>query len=387
MERYIPRHFDNLQNLMMSKRVTVLQGPRRAGKTTLINHYLVSSSGQTDEASPHGARVLRACGDRLSERSLLSNRETRVLLEWVSGYDTVFIDEAQRIPDIGGALRMLMDSRPELTVIAAGSSSFDLTGKFGEVLTGRQVPVILFPLSAGELRAAMNDFELRQNLEDLLVFGMYPEVRTCAFAEEKKKILNELADVYLLKDILEIEHIKKPQALVNLLTLIALKIGSELSLHELGGELGIDMKTVERYLDLLEKYFVLYRLRGFSRNLRNEVAGTGKYYFYDTGIRNTVIKNFNPLSLRNDAGALWENFMVIERLKTRSYNNIYARDYFWRTWEKQKIDLLEEYEGRLHALEFKWPAGKAAKLPSAFGQSYPDASYEVVGPDNFLEYI
>jgi predicted AAA+ superfamily ATPase len=372
---------------MIPKRATVLCGPCGVGKTTLINHYLASSTGRTGEGSFREARVLRASGNNLLERSLLSSQEARVLLEWVSGYDTVFIDEAQRIPDIGWALKTLIDSRPELTIIVAGSSNFDLANKFGEPLTERQIPVILFPLSAGELRATMNDFELRQNLEDLLVFGMYPEVRTCVFADEKKKILNEFAGSYLLKDILETEGIKKPRILVNLLILIALQIGNEVSLHKLGGKLGIDMKTVERYLDLLEKHFVLYNLRGFSRNLRNEVTRTSKYYFYDTGIRNTVIKNFNPLSLRNDASVLWENFMVIERLKTRSYNNIYARDYFWRTWEKQGIDLLEEYEGSLHALEFKWSAEKAAKPPPAFRQSYPDASYKAVSPDNFLECI
>jgi predicted AAA+ superfamily ATPase len=281
----------------------------------------------------------------------------------------------------------LTDSRPDLAIVAAGSSDFDFGGEFGEEPAGRYASFTLFPLSAGELRAVTGDSELRRNLEDLLVFGMYPKVRTCAPTDGKKRILNEFADVYLLKDILEMERIEKPGALVGLLTLIALRIGDDLSLHELGGRLGIDMKTVERYLDLLEKYFVLYSLRGFSGNLRNEVTRTGKYYFYDTGIRNTLIKNFNPLSLRNDAGALWENFMVIERLKTRSRGNIHVRDYFWRTWEKQKIDLLEECEGRLIALEFKWTAGKSAKPPSAFRQSYPEASYNVVSPDNFLEYI
>lgn len=376
---YFSRHFDNLRNFMMPKRVTVLHGPRQVGKTTLINRYL-------DNLGPK-AFICRASGDNLSERELLSSQESSILLEWASGYDTIFIDEAQRIPDIGWGLKILIDARPELTIIVTGSSSFDLTNKLGEPLTGRQIPLVMFPLSAGELRAAMNDFELRQKLEDFLVFGMYPEVRTAETGEQKRKILNELADAYLLKDILELERIKKPKILSNLLTLIALQIGSEVSLNELSNKLRIDLKTVERYLDLLEKSFVLYNLRGFSRNLRNEVTRTSKYYFYDTGIRNTVIQNFNSLSLRNDTGALWENFMVIEKLKSRRYSGLFAKDYFWRTWEKQEIDLLEEYDGKLHAFEFKWQPGKKKKPPSAFMENYPGSSYEVIGPENFLRYV
>jgi predicted AAA+ superfamily ATPase len=194
-------------------------------------------------------------------------------------------------------------------------------------------------------------------------------------------------DGYALKDILELERIKKPKILSNLLSLIALQVGSEVSLNELSGRLMIDMKTVERYLDLLEKCFVLYNLRGFSRNLRSEVTRKSKYYFYDTGVRNAVIQNYNPLALRNDAGALWENFMVMERLKARSYGGIFAHDYFWRTWEQKEIDLLEEYGGSLHAYEFKWSPKKAAKIPAVFQEAYPDSSFVTVSPDNFLEWV
>jgi predicted AAA+ superfamily ATPase len=281
---------------------------------------------------------------------------------------------------------MLIDSRPELNIIATGSSSFDLAGKFGEPLTGRQVPLRMYPLSIGELRKTMNNYELRQNLEDFLIFGMYPEVRAAPSSEEKRLILRELADAYLLKDILELERIKRPKVLVKLLTLIALQTG-EVSLNELSNTLGVDIKTVDRYLDLLEKCFVLYNLRGFSRNLRNEVTKKSKYYFYDTGIRNAVINNFNPLSMRNDVGVLWENFMIMERLKARNYGRMYANDYFWRNWEKQEIDLIEEYGGSLHGYEFKWSAKKIPKAPNAFKESYPDSSYEVVNPENFLEHL
>ncbi|GHV75702.1 ATPase [Spirochaetia bacterium] len=379
MNTLFPRHYGDLRPLMLPKRVLVLYGPRRVGKTTLVDRYLDSLGANT--------HILRASGDNLSELTLLSSQESKMLLDWVSGYDTIFIDEAQRIPNIGLSLKILIDARPELTIIATGSASFDLAGKLGEPLTGRQVPVTLYPLSVGELRNTMNDFEIRRNLEDFLIFGMYPEIRTASSNNQKRTILNELVNAYLLKDVLELERIKKPKTLINLLSLIALQTGSEVSLNELSNKLGVDMKTVARYLDLLEQCFVLYNLRGFSRNLRNEVIKKSKYYFYDTGVRNAVIQNYNPLALRNDSGVLWENFMVIERLKIRSYSGLYARDYFWRTWEQQEIDLLEDYDGRLHAYEFKWSPKKAVKIPAVFKGAYPDSDYAAVTPENFLEWV
>ncbi|GHU63132.1 ATPase [Spirochaetia bacterium] len=379
MDILFSRHYGDLRPLMLPKRVLVLYGPRRVGKTTLVDRYLDSMGANT--------HILRASGDNLSELTLLSSQESRHLLDWASGYDTIFIDEAQRIPNIGLGLKILIDTRPELTIIATGSASFDLAGKLGEPLTGRQVPVTLYPLSLGELRNTMNDFEIRRNLDDFLIFGMYPEIRTAASGDQKRTILNELVNAYLLKDVLELERIKKPKTLINLLSLIALQTGSEVSLNELSNKLGVDMKTVARYLDLLEQCFVLYNLRGFSRNLRNEVIKKSKYYFYDTGVRNAVIQNYNPLAIRNDTGALWENFMVIERLKRRSYSGLYARDYFWRTWEQQEIDLLEDYDGRLHAYEFKWSPKKAAKIPAVFKEAYPDSDYAAVTPENFLEWV
>ena len=379
MEPYFNRSYDELEPFMVPKRILVIYGPRRVGKTTLINHYLKSREGK--------ARIKRATGDYLSDMELLSSRDPKRLLDWVSGYDTVFIDEAQRIPQIGLCLKILIDARPGLSIIVTGSSSLDLSGSLGEPLTGRQVPLKLFPFSVGELRKAYNDFELKNNLEDFLIYGMYPEVRTASSSSQKQMVLNELADAYLLKDILELEKIKKPQLLLNLLSLVALQIGGEVSLNELSRSLKIDVKTVERYLELLEKCFVLYNLRGFSRNLRSEVTRTSKYYFYDNGVRNTVIQNYNPLSKRNDAGALWENFMVIERLKARSYSGLYARDFFWRTWEQKEIDLLEEYSGSLHAYEFKWTPVKKAAAPKAFIEAYPGSEYQIITPDNFLEIL
>ena len=373
------RHFDRLHDFMYPGRVLVIYGPRRVGKTTLVNRYL--------DGLGREVKVLRASGDHIRDREVLSSQDLRVLLDWTGSYTTLFIDETQRIPGVVWGLKLLVDKRPDLEIIATGSSSFDLSSSLGEPLTGRQVSLKMFPLSAGELRRSLNGHEMNESLEDLLVFGMYPEVRAASTSEQKRFILNELTDAYLLKDILQLERIKKPKVLVKLLTLVALQTGSEVSLNELSNTLKVDMKTVERYLDLLEKCFVLYNLRGFSRNLRQEVTKKSKYYFYDTGIRNALIQNFNPLALRNDTGALWENFMIIERLKFRSYGGLFARDYFWRTWEKQEIDLIEEHGGVLHAWEFKWSGNKSPRMPSSFRESYPNAEYHVVNRDNFMECL
>ena len=378
-EPYYFRSYDDLRSHFAPKRVMVIYGPRRVGKTTLIEHFLDSLATNT--------KIRRASGDNLSDSNLLSSRDSIPVLDWATGYSMIFIDEAQRIPQIGLGLKILIDARPKLSIIVTGSSSLDLSGKLGEPLTGRQVPLQLFPLSLGEMRKSFNDFDIKQNLEDFLVYGMYPEVRTAGSTKQKHLILNELVDAYLLKDILELERIKKPRLLLNLLSLVALQIGGEVSLNELSRTLKIDVKTVERYLDLLEKCFVLYNLRGFSRNLRSEVTRTSKYYFYDNGVRNAVIQNYNPLSMRSDSGALWENFMVMERLKARSYSGLYARDYFWRTWERQEIDLIEEYGGALHAFEFKWSPRRKPAAPKVFMEAYPGSTYKVISQENFLDAV
>ncbi|MCL2478711.1 MAG: ATP-binding protein [Treponema sp.] len=379
MELFVKRSYDDLQSYMSPKRVTAIYGPRRVGKTTLINHYLDKLAKEN--------KILRCTGDYLSDSELFSSRDPKRLLDWTAGYNTVFIDEAQRIPYIGINLKILIDARPELTIIVTDSSSFDLGGKLGEPLTGRQIPLQLYPFSVGEMRNIYNDYEIRENLEDFLVYGMYPEVRTADSTKQKKTILNELVNAYLLKDILEFERIKKPQLLIQLLALLAMQIGSEVSLNELAGSLKVDVKTISRYLELLEKCFVLYNLRGFSRNLRSEVTRTSKYYFCDNGVRNTVIQNYNPIAIRNDAGALWENFMVTERLKARSYGSLYSRDFFWRTWEKQEIDLLEEYSGCLHAYEFKYSPKKNPRAPKVFMETYPGSEFRVITPENFMEFV
>lgn len=367
-----------MQPFMHEGRVTVLYGPRRVGKTTLVRRYLQNQS----------FRTLEVIGDDITVRNLLSSQDRSAILAWIAGYDALFLDEAQRIPDVGWALKLLIDARPGLKIIATGSASFELAGKVGEPLTGRQAPLHLYPIAINELRMQpMNAHELSQQLPDYLVYGMYPEVRVAASAEQKQFVLQELVSSYLYKDILEIERVKSAKLLSDLLVLLAFQIGSEVSLNELATQLNIDVKTVARYIDLFEKSFVLYNLRGFSRNLRNEVTSKSKYYFYDTGVRNTVIGNLNSINLRNDIGALWENFMVIERLKTRSYRSVLARDYFWRTWEQKEIDLIEERGGKLHAYEFKWSPKKNGIAPRVFTDTYPGSEFSIIHPENFTSIL
>lgn len=378
MNTYIPRTYDNLASRMTNGRVTVLHGPRRIGKTTLVRNYLKTQDGP----------VLQVTGDDVFARNILSSQHLETILDWASGYQTLFIDEAQRIPHIGWALKLLIDHRPDLTIIATGSSSFSLMGQLGEPLTGRQVPLMMFPLSVEELsHQYTNNFELKNSLESLLIYGSYPEVVTADSTEMKREKLYELVSSYLYKDILELDKIKNSKIMNDLLALIALQVGNEVSLNELSRTLEIDKNTIARYLDIFEKCFILYNLRGFSRNLRSEVTRTSKYYFYDNGVRNAIINNFNPLDRRNDVGALWENFLVMERLKHRTYAPIHARDYFWRTWEQKEIDLIEDRDGALYAYEFKWSERKKTTAPKQFIDTYPDAEFTVITPDNFLEFV
>jgi len=378
MKQHIPRIYDDLTPLFQEGRVTVLYGPRRVGKTTLVRRYFASQK----------LRTLEAVGDDIVVRNLLSSQDRTAILAWVEGYDALFLDEAQRVPDVGWALKILIDARPNLKIIATGSASFELAGKMGEPLTGRQVPLQLYPIAIRELRTIpVNSHELTQNLADYLVYGMYPEVRTAKTNEQKQFVLQELVSSYLYKDILEVERVKSSKLLSDLLVLLAFQVGNEVSLNELAGQLGIDVKTVARYIDLFEKNFVLYNLRGFSRNLRNEITSKSKYYFYDTGVRNAIIGNLNPLTLRNDVGALWENFMVIERLKTRAYTSVLARDYFWRTWEQKEIDLIEDRGGKIHAYEFKWSPKKTATMPALFSETYPGSDFQAINQQNFLDIL
>ncbi len=374
----IPRVYQNLEEYLEPGKVLVLYGPRQVGKTTLLEHFLsrVSLKYRLDT------------GDDMRIKDLFLSRSLDKLLDYAGGYELVAIDEAQKVLYIGEGLKMLVDKRSSLKIIVTGSSSFSLSGQIGEPLTGRKNTLVLFPISLLELRGIYNNYELEKKLEDFLVFGLYPEVLT---AEDKKKRIRrieEIAHSYLFKDILEMERIKNPRILTDLLRLLAFQIGKEVSFHELASSLSVDSKTIAKYIDLLEKTFIIFNVRGFSRNLRKEITKKSKYYFYDNGIRNALIANFNPLELRNDAGMLWENFVFIERMKKRNYKFMVSNVYFWRTWQKEEVDMVEERGGKLFGYEFKWSTKKKTlKPPRNWKESYPEASFEVITPDNYIDFI
>ena len=267
-----------------------------------------------------------------------------------------------------------------------GSSSFELAGQIGEPLTGRKNTLMLYPIAQLELASLYNRYELTEKRDDFLLYGSYPEVITAVNRNDKIDYLNEITGSYLLKDLLELERVKGAKVLFDLLRLLAHQIGNEVSLRELGNSLGIDYKTVARYIDLMEKSFILYNLRGFSGNLRKEVTKKSKYYFFDNGIRNAIIANFNPVEKRNDAGALWENFIFMERMKKASYYRIYRNIFFWRTWDKQEIDLIEEREGKLFGYEIKY-GSKNSSAPKIWGETYPDAEFTTINRGSYLDFI
>lgn len=363
-------------NFLKKGKVSILYGPRRVGKTELIKKLISTQKG----------KIYSGTGDNLELREILSSQRLSRITSLLGSYEILFIDEAQRIPDIGLTLKLLIDNFPEMIIIATGSSSFDLSSQLGEPLTGRNITRILFPVSVFELNQQFGGMSVLDMLEDLTIFGSYPETLNAQSQKDKIEYLFSLRDAYLFKDILELDSIRNPSKLTDLLKLLAFQIGQEVSLTELGNNLGIAKQSVERYLDLLEKAFIIIKVGGFSRNLRKEVVKTSRYYFWDNGIRNALINNFNPLEQRNDKGMLWENFLFIERLKTKEYKRIFSNDYFWRTYDKQEIDLVEEREGQLFGYEFKLPP-KKTKIPKTWEKTYPEAEYQVISRENFLEFL
>lgn len=357
-------------------KVSILYGPRRVGKTELIKKLI----------STQEKNVYSGTGDNLELREILSSQRLSRIKSVFGTYKTVFVDEAQRIPYVGIALKLLVDNFPEMTIIATGSSSFDLSTQLGEPLTGRNITRLLFPVSVFELHRQFGGMKILEMIEDLIIFGGYPETLKMKLLKEKSEYLLSLRNSYLFKDILELENIRNPSKLTDLLKLLAFQIGQEVSLNELANNIGIAKQSVERYLDLLEKSFIIKKVGGFSRNLRKEVVKTNRYYFWDNGIRNALINNFNPLDQRNDKGMLWENFLFIERLKTKEYKRIFSNDYFWRTYDQQEIDLVEEREGQLFGYEFKY-APRKIKAPKTWRKTYPEAEFMVVSKDNFLEFL
>ncbi len=371
------RAYEPLDAFLKPNKVLVIYGPRRVGKTTLLHRFL--------DQTPLKYKL--DSGDNIRTQQALSSQDFAQILAYVEGYQLLAIDEAQNIPNIGMGLKIIVDQTPDIYVIATGSSSFELAGQVGEPLTGRKVTLSLFPLAQMELRSTYNRFELREKLEDFLIFGAYPEVLLAPTRRERIAILTEIADAYLLKDILALDRIKRSRTLFDLLKLLALQVGSEVSISELATQLGIDVKTVKRYLDLLEKAFVIQRLSGFSRNLRQEVANKSKYYFLDNGIRNAILAQFNRLDQRSDVGALWENFILMERLKYRAYALLPANSYFWRTYQQQEIDLVEEREGKLYGYEFKWQAKKPIVPPKVWRETYENSEFRAIHPGNYLDFV
>jgi len=371
------RYLESQSDAILKKgKVFVLYGPRRVGKTELIKKMIAGFNG----------KIFTGTGDNQEVRELLSTQKLSQLQTALGSYQLLFIDEAQRIPEVGYALKLLIDHFPEMIILVTGSSSFDLSNKIGEPLTGRNTLRNLFPISVLELYNQFGGMYVLQKLEDLLIYGAYPDVLNASAADDKKEYLISIRDSYLLKDILELESIKNPSKLSDLLKLLAFQIGQEVSLNELSNSLGIAKQSVERYLDLLEKTFIIKKVGGFSRNLRKEVVKTARYFFWDNGIRNALINNFNPIGQRNDIGMLWENFLYMERLKTKSYKRIFSNDYFWRTYDRQEIDLVEDRDGKLYAYEFKWKPQKV-KAPKAWADAYPGSGFQVISKENFLDFL
>ena len=364
------------ERLTQGGKVIVIYGPRQVGKTTLVTHIL----GKL----PYRVRTVNA--DELFFRGALSSQDARQLRDLVAGYDLLFVDEAQRIPEIGINLKIIADQMTDVRVIVTGSSSLDLASKVREPLTGRTWTFTLYPIAQCELAKANSPLDLRYQLDERLVYGSYPEIFALEGERPRRDYLNELVSSYLYKDILAISDIRNSDKLRGLLRLLAYQVGQQVSLTELGTQLQMSKNTVAAYIDLLEQSFVIFRLKGFSRNLRKEVTKQDKIYFWDLGVRNTLIEDLRFPSYRNDLGALWENFVAAERLKYLRYVHGNGSLYFWRTHTGAEVDLIEERDGQLTGYECKW--GKAQpRPPQSFTEAYPDAKYVVVSPDNFSEYL
>lgn len=329
-------------------------------------------------------RVLKLHGEDFNTQALIENRTTANYRHILNNIDLLSIDEAQIIPEIGKALKLIVDTVPTIRVIV--NATFDADNSLTTALVGRSTQFVLTPFSQQELSQNETVLETRQNLESRLIYGSYPEVVSIENFERKTDYLRDIVGAYLLKDILAIDGIKNANKMRNLLRLIAFQLGSEVSYDELGKQLGMNKATVEKYLNLLEKVYVLHRLGGYSRNLRKEVSKAGKWYFYDNGIRNAVISAFSPLAIRQDVGALWENYIISERIKSNHNNKLHKDFYFWRTYDKHEVDLIEEDANGLMAFEFKW-GNKYPEAPKAFTEAYPNASFNVVNRENYLSYI
>ena len=372
----VSRHLGKLVlNRINDRKVIIILGPRQSGKTTFLHNFL-------DE---NKMDALWWNGDEADIRQLLKNPTSTLLKSLIGKNKLLIIDEAQRIENIGLCIKLIYDNLKDIKVIASGSSAFELANRINEPLTGRKWEYFMYPLSYGEMVDKHGLMAERRLLGHRLVYGYYPEVLNNP--AEEKEVLLQLSDSYLYKDILTWEKIQKPERMEALVQALAFQVGNEVSYLELSRTTGLDKETVERYIVLLERAFIVFRSRSFSRNLRTELKKSRKIYFYDNGLRNAIIRHFNPVGLRNDIGALWENFLISERIKYLQYNKVYANRYFWRTHERQEIDYIEDREGKLYAFEFKWNKKSKAKFPKTFTQSYPDNETQIITPDNFEDFI
>lgn len=353
----------------------IVVGPRQVGKTTLLKML----------ATEFERKVLVWNCDEPDVRRRLTEPTSTMLGAETAGYDIVFIDEAQRVQNIGITLKLLIDNYPDKQVVVTGSSAIELSNSINEPLTGRKYEYVLFPFSAEELLDEYGAQDESRLLERRLIYGSYPEVVN--LPGEERETLTNLVSSYLYKDIFSFQDVRKPEIIEQLLQALALHIGSEVSFSELGRLLDLNSITIQRYIDLLEKSYVVFHLRSFSRNVRSELKKSRKIYFYDNGVRNALLGDYKPLDLRNDIGGLWENYLISERMKHNAYNAFYGKSYFWRTQQKQEVDYIEDYDGVLHTYGFKWSSSKQPRLTETFAKNYPDHTFTVVNPDNYQDFV
>jgi len=365
-----------IEKLTQTKKSVILYGPRQVGKTTLSQVIIKEI----------GLKTLFINADESIYNDILSSRDLNKINRLISGYELIFIDEAQRIENIGINMKIIIDNHPEMRLLVTGSSSLDLSNKISEPLTGRVWTYNLYSLSCEEILDTESEFDYHRNLENYLLYGSYPEIFSYGRTNDQITYLKQLTNSYLFKDVLEYANIKYADKIDKLLKLVALQIGNEVSLSELGNALDVSKETVNRYLDLLIKSFVIFPLKGFSRNLRKEVTKMDKIYFYDLGVRNSLIGNFNSLAFRTDAGSLWENFLIVERLKLNQYHQNYASSYFWRTHTGAEIDYIEEFNGKLSAFEFKYGKNRSRSKDSWL-KTYPDSTFKLINLENYFEFI
>lgn len=367
----------NINENIKAGKVLIIYGARRVGKTYLLHSYLGKC----------GLKYKLDSGDDIRIQDLLSSNRIDRITEYAEGYELIALDEAQRINNLGFGLKILIDARPDLNVIVTGSSLFEINQQVGEPLTGRKRELMMFPFSQNELLNVYNKFELKEKLNGFLVFGSYPEIALAKNKQEKTELLVEIVNSYLFKDVLSVENIRGNKQIIDLLKLLAFQIGSQVSVNELATQVRMDVKTIQRYLDILERAFVVKRLTPYSKNLQKEITSKNKYYFIDNGIRNGLIMQFNDLSYRNDVGQLFENFIFSERLKHNEYKRVFTTSYFWRTFDKKEIDLVEELNGQLNAYEIKYGSNKKYKVPNDFINNYLDSTFKVVDRENYLEFV